>query len=298
MEDKEVLTNYLIPGGELKEKFNKLIEWFKRVEGPIIVSFSGGVDSSVVLTTAILALGRENIIAVTAVSPTYPEEDLYWAREIASLLNVKHIFVESDELKDQNFIVNPFNRCYYCKKSLAKLLLNIARKFNAKTLVDGTNASDLNTHRPGYLAFKEEGVRSPLAEVGITKDEVRLLAKALGLPNWDKPPMACLASRIPYGEVITVEKLKRIAKAEEIVKKLTGVSLVRVRDHGYIARIEVYPNERRKFFNEKLMDSIVLELQKLGYKYVTLDLLGYRSGSLDELLPKKIIPTQTEPVNT
>jgi uncharacterized protein len=176
--------------------------------------------------------------------------------------------------------------------------LDIAKKLNAKAIVDGTNASDLNTHRPRYLAFKEEGVRSPLAEVGVTKDEVRLLAKALGLPNWDKPPMACLASRIPYGERITVEKLKRISEAEKIVKTLTGVKLVRVRDHGYMARIEVGRDERKKFFNENIMDKIVEELQKLGYKYVALDLYGYRSGSLDELLPKKVIPTQIEPINT
>ncbi|MCC6058438.1 MAG: ATP-dependent sacrificial sulfur transferase LarE [Desulfurococcaceae archaeon] len=292
MEIKEISIDYSVLGSDLKKKFDKLIEWFKIVGGPIVVSFSGGVDSSVVLATAVYAIGRENVVAVTAISPTYPEEDLYWAKEIAKILNVKHILIESDELEDPNFISNPFNRCYYCKKSLSKSLLEIAKKLNAKVIVDGTNASDLNTHRPGYLAFREKGIRSPLAEVGITKDETRLLAKALGLPNWDKPPMACLASRIPYGEIITVEKLKRIAEAEKIVKKLTGVSLVRVRDHGYIARIEVYPNERRKFFNEKVMDSVALELQKLGYRYVTLDLLGYRSGSLDELLPKKIIPTQ------
>jgi uncharacterized protein len=298
MESKVILIEHSILGDELKNKFDKLIEWFKTVGKPIIVSFSGGVDSSVVLAVAVLALGRENVVAVTAISPTYPEEDLYWAKEIVKIFDVKHILIESDELENPNFVFNPFNRCYYCKKSLAKALLDIAKKLNAKAIVDGTNASDLNTHRPGYLAFKEKGVRSPLAEVGVTKDEVRLLAKALGLPNWDKPPMACLASRIPYGETITVEKLKRIAEAEKIVKKLTGVSLVRVRDHGYIARIEVYPNERRKFFDEKVMDSIALELQKLGYKYVTLDLLGYRSGSLDELLPKKVIPTQIEPINT
>ena len=270
----------------------KLIEWYRSVGGPIIVSYSGGVDSSVVLAVAVLALGRDNVVAVTALSPTYPEEDLYWAKKIVGIFNVEHILVESSELNDPNFVANPPNRCYFCKKSLAKELFEIAKRFNARAIVDGTNASDLSTHRPGLLAFREAGVRSPLAEVGITKEEVRVLAKAINLPNWDKPPMACLASRIPYGEKITIEKLRRVSEAEIIVKRLTGAAIVRVRDHGYIARIEVDRNERRKFFSEEVMDKIAMELQKLGYRYVTLDLLGYRSGSLDELLPKKIIPKE------
>ncbi|MDK6028079.1 ATP-dependent sacrificial sulfur transferase LarE [Ignisphaera sp. 4213-co] len=279
---------------ELRAKFEKLLNWFRDIGGPVVVAFSGGVDSSVVLAAATLALGKNNVIAVTAVSPTYPEDDLHWAKKIASILDVKHVFVESNELQNPYFVANPPNRCYFCKKSLSKELKDVANKFNAKTIVDGTNFSDLATHRPGYLAFKEEGVRSPLAEVGITKDEARLLAKALGLPNWSKPPMACLASRIPYGEQITVEKLRRVAEAEKIVKNLAGVTIIRVRDHGHIARIEVGRDERRKFFNEELMDRIAQELQKLGYKYVTLDLLGYRSGSMDEVLSKKIIPLQKQ----
>uniref|UniRef100_A0A7C5TJS5 ATP-dependent sacrificial sulfur transferase LarE n=1 Tax=Ignisphaera aggregans TaxID=334771 RepID=A0A7C5TJS5_9CREN len=281
-----------IPSDEVREKFSKLIEWYRSVGGPVIVSYSGGVDSSVVLATAVFALGSNNVVAVTAISPTYPEEDFLWAKKIAEMFNVEHILVESSELSDPNFVANPPNRCYFCKKSLVKELLKVAEKYRAKAIVDGTNASDISSHRPGYLAFRESGVRSPLAEIGFTKEEVRVLAKALNLPNWDKPPMACLASRIPYGEQITIEKLNRIAKAESIVKKLTGVALVRVRDHGYIARIEVARNERGKFFSEDIMDKIAEELQKLGYRYVALDLYGYRSGSLDELLPKKIIPRE------
>jgi uncharacterized protein len=281
----------------IREKFLKLIEWYRSVGGPVIVSYSGGVDSSVVLATAVLALSSSNVVAVTAVSPTYPEEDFLWAKKIAEMFNVEHILVESSELCDPNFIANPPNRCYFCKKSLAKELLRVAERYRAKAIVDGTNASDITSHRPGYLAFRESGVRSPLAEIGLTKEEVRVLAETLNLPNWDKPPMACLASRIPYGEPITVEKLNRISKAENIVKKLAGVALVRVRDHGYIARIEVARNERRKFFSEDIMDKIAEELQKLGYRYVTLDLYGYRSGSLDELLPKKIIPKEIDKDN-
>ncbi len=271
-------------GSEARDKFLKLIEWFKGVGGPVIVAFSGGVDSSVVLAGAVLALGNSNVIAVTAVSPTYPEEDIEWAKRIANILNVRHIFVESKEFQDLNFIANPPNRCYFCKKSLSRELKEIAKKFNAKTIVDGTNVSDLTDYRPGYTAFKEEGIRSPLIEIGLAKEEVRVLAKALSLPNWNKPPMACLASRIPYGEPISIERLRRIAEAEKIVKRLTGASLVRVRDHGHIARIEIERSERRKFFDENIMDRVAQELKKLGYKYITLDLYGYRSGSLNELL--------------
>jgi len=263
--------------GGVREKFLSLFNWFKSVERPVLVAFSGGVDSSVVLAVASLALGRDSVIAVTATSPIHHEEDLLWAKRIAEILAVRHVIIESRELEDTNFISNPPNRCYFCKKDLAEELSKVAREFGAKTIVDGTNASDLNSYRPGLLAFAEAGVRSPLADAGITKDEVREIAKALKLPNWDRPPMSCLATRIPHGERITIEKLERIAEAEKVVKILTGARLVRVRDHGYIARIEVGKDERKRFFNENIMDKLAEELQKLGYKYVMLDLYGYRS---------------------
>ncbi|RLG89105.1 MAG: ATP-dependent sacrificial sulfur transferase LarE [Thermoprotei archaeon] len=272
---------------ELRTKFRNLINWYKSVNGPVLVAFSGGVDSSVALAVAVLVLGSSNVIAVTAISPTYPEEDLEWARKITKLLGVKHAIIKTNELEDPNFVSNPPIRCYFCKKSLVNHLLKLAKEYKAKVIIDGTNASDLKTHRPGYLALKEAGIRTPLAEVDLTKRDIRLLAKALGLPNWDKPSMACLASRIPYGEIITLEKLKRIANAEKIVKRITGVKQLRVRDHGYIARIEVGRDERRKFFNEEVMDRVAQELIKLGYKFVTLDLLGYRQGSLDTLISDK-----------
>ncbi len=278
---------------ELRDKFEKLIKWYKSKGGPVVVAFSGGVDSSLALATAALALGSDKVIAVTAISPTYPTEDLQWAKRIARMLNVKHILIETNELADPNFVKNSPERCYFCKKSLINQLAKVAEKYNARAIIDGTNASDLIGHRPGFLALKEAGVHSPLAEAGITKDEVRLLAKALGLPNWNKPSMACLASRIPYGETITAERLQRIAKAEKIIKELTGVHQLRVRDHGYIARIEVGRDERRKFFDEELMDKVAQALIRLGYKFVTLDLLGYRSGSLDTLLTRKIVPKET-----
>jgi len=271
----------------VKEKFLRLLNWFKSVKGPVIVAFSGGVDSSVVLAVAVLALGKDSVIAVTATSPIYPDEDLMWVKRVVEALGVKHVYVENDILNNTDFINNPPNRCYLCKKNLAEKLNKLANMFNAKAIVDGTNASDLSSYRPGLKALMEAGIKSPLIDVGITKDEVREIAKALNLPNWDRAPMACLVTRIPYGERITVEKLKRISEAEKIVKTLTEVKLVRVRDHGYMARIEVGRDERKKFFNENIMDKIVEELQKLGYKYVALDLYGYRSGSLDELILKK-----------
>jgi uncharacterized protein len=165
--------------GGVREKFLGLFNWFKSVERPVLVAFSGGVDSSVVLAVASLALGRDSVIAVTATSPIHHEEDLLWAKRIAEILAVRHVIIESRELEDTNFISNPPNRCYFCKKDLAEELSKVAREFGAKTIVDGTNASDLNSYRPGLLAFAEAGVRSPLADAGITKDEVREIAKAL-----------------------------------------------------------------------------------------------------------------------
>ncbi|RLE57319.1 MAG: ATP-dependent sacrificial sulfur transferase LarE [Thermoprotei archaeon] len=268
----------------LLSKFRNLVNWFRKCGGPIIIAFSGGVDSSVVLKVAILALGLNNVIAVTCTSPLQPPEDLEWARKVASSLGVRHVMIEVNVLNDPEFIRNTPDRCYHCKKMLIRSMKEVATRFGAIAVVDGTNASDLKLRRPGYRALLEENVKSPLAEVGVTKDEVRELARALELPNWNRPSMACLATRIPYGEAITLERLRRIAKAERIVKELTGVAQIRVRDHGYIARIEVGRDERWKFFNCEVMDRVARELMKLGYRYVTLDLLGYRSGSMDELL--------------
>ncbi|MDW8085618.1 MAG: ATP-dependent sacrificial sulfur transferase LarE [Ignisphaera sp.] len=268
-------------------KLMKLVDWFRNTSAPVLVAFSGGVDSSVVLATAVLSLGREEVTAATAASPIHTEEDLEWSRRIASALRVRHIVFETSELSDPNFTQNPADRCYFCKKHIAGSLMDIARRIGARIVVEGTNASDLNSYRPGLSAVREAGIRSPLAEVGLTKSEVRMVAKALGLPNWSRPPMACLATRVPYGDLITAEKLRRIAEAERVVRSIANVSLVRVRDHGAIARIEVDPTERRKLFSEEVMDRIAVELRKLGYSYAALDLLGYRTGSLDEVLPKR-----------
>lgn len=276
--------------GSAAEKLAKLEEWFRGRGGPVVVAFSGGVDSSVVVAAAARALSPSNVYAVTAESPLYPRSELEWARKVAELLGVNHVIVDSNELEDESFASNPPLRCYFCKKELARKLKEVAARVGAKVIVDGTNSEDLSGHRPGYLAFREEGIHSPLAELGFTKSDTRQVAKLLDLPNWDKPSTACLASRIPYGQRITPERLKRIEAAEAAVRTLTGARQVRVRDHGDIARIEVGREERRLFFSEEVMDRVAEELKLLGWRYVALDLEGYRSGSMDESLKEKVVP--------
>ncbi len=264
-------------------KFMRLVNWFRSIDGKVMVMFSGGVDSSVVLSTATAVLGTSRVVAVTFSMPIVDEEDLYWSSEIAKSLGVERIVIEVDILSEKEFVSNPVDRCYVCKRKMVEKLNEYIDLLDIDVVINGTNASDLHTYRPGYRALREYGVRSPLAEIGITKEDSREIAKAFNLPNWSRASSSCLATRIPYGSPITLEKIVRIAKAERIIKDLTGLSLVRVRDHGNIARIEVDRNERRKFFSEELMDRVARELNRLGYRYVTLDLNGYRSGSFDTL---------------
>lgn len=244
------------------------------------MAFSGGVDSSVVAAAAKEALGGESVYAVTAESPTFPGGELEEAKRLASLLKVRHVIVETRELENPLFVANDLNRCYYCKKELAAALKQVASSVGADVIVDGSNADDVGDHRPGMRALHEEGVRSPLLELGVGKAEVRRIAARLGLPNADKPPMACLATRIPFGQEITAERLRRIAAAEAYVKKTLRVRQLRVRDHGDLARIEVGGDERGSFFDVKIMDDVAEKLRELGFKYVTLDLLGYGQGPL------------------
>jgi uncharacterized protein len=272
----------------LKRKMEKVISKLKE-KGSVLVALSGGVDSSLVAKLAKIALG-DKVLAVTADSMTLPPGELEEAKKIAKEIGVKHLIIQVNELSNPNFAENPPERCYYCKKELISELKRIAREHNLAAIVDGTNAEDLKGHRPGALALIEEGVFSPLADVGLTKNDVRKLAKMLGLSTAEKPSMACLSSRFPYLQRITQEKLRRVAEAEKTIKQLTGIKELRVRDHGDIARVEVGRNERKLLYNEQLMDTIAGKLKALGFKYVTMDLQGYRSGSMDELLERKIIP--------
>lgn len=242
-----------------------------------VVAFSGGVDSSLVCAVAHEVLG-ERVIAVTAVSHTYPPDEIDVAKEVANRIGIKHTIIHTDELDDPKFVANPIDRCYLCKGELLGKLEEIRQKFGFKNILDGTNHDDLSDFRPGFRALEEFGVISPLALSGIGKEEVRQLAAKYDLPNFDKPANPCLASRIPFGCPITQESLERIAKAEKFVKSL-GFRIVRVRDHGDLASIEVEKSELKKAF--KLKNDMEKNLKGLGYRFVTLDLEGYRSGSLN-----------------
>lgn len=271
--------------GFLKALLERLINWFNDKDS-VLVAFSGGVDSTLVAYAAYKALGSRSL-AVTADSATLPPGELEDAIKIASFIGIKHRVVKVNELSNDEFVKNPPDRCYYCKRSLLKMLSKIAEEEGLKVIVDGSNADDYRDFRPGLKALEEFKVRSPLAEIGLSKTDVRMISKIVRLPTADKPSMACLASRIPYGMEVTYEKLRRISEAETYIRQLTGVKQLRVRDHGDIARIEVGKNERRVFFDENVMDVIWNKLRSLGYAYVTLDLYGYRSGSLNEAILRK-----------
>jgi uncharacterized protein len=277
---KEAISDCVLSlsNDRIKEKLERLRQKIAE-RGNLLIAFSGGVDSSLLTRVAYDVLS-EKALAVTLDSETLPRSELEHARKIAKTIGVKHIIVPSSELRNEEFVKNPPNRCYYCKKGSAKILKHIASYNGINSIADGVNRSDLDEHRPGIKACDEEGVWHPLAEVGITKSEVRILAKEIGLSNWNKPSMACLSSRIPYGERITGEKLKMIEDAEEVLKSL-GFSQIRVRKHGDIARIELLEDEMKKLFG--LKEKVIKELRRIGFKYITLDLEGYRSGSMDEV---------------
>ena len=273
---------------DTSEKFLQLVQWFKG-HNRAIVALSGGVDSSVVAAVANLCLG-DNALGVSANTATTPVEEIEAATDIAKKIGIAHRIIVYDDLANIKIVQNQPDRCYHCRRELSSELNKIAVEESFDLILDGTNADDLNMHRPGAVALREAGVRSPLAEVGLRKSEIRSIAKGLGLPNAERPSNACLASRFPYGQLITKIAVSRVAQAEKFIREISGIGQLRVRDHDGIARLEIEQNERKYLFDENLMDTIGEKLHSLGYKYVTLDLIGYRTGSLNEQLEKQIIP--------
>lgn len=275
MNDKNNINNTLA-----QEKLQVLQEELRRL-GSVLVAFSGGVDSTFLLQVAHLTLG-EKALALTARSGVVPQRDLREAEAFCAKYGIRHLYFDFDELAVPGFAENPPDRCYICKKTLFSNFLRIAKEHGA-VLCEGSNMDDLGDYRPGLKALAELDVHSPLRVAQLSKAEIRLLSHELQLPTWDKPSFACLASRFVYGERITAEKLAAVDKAEQLLWEL-GFKQFRVRVHGNLARIEVLPDELQRALAEPVRSTLHNKLQEYGFDYVTLDLLGYRTGSMNEIL--------------
>ena len=249
----------------------------------VAVAYSGGIDSTLVLKISHDCLG-EQAVGITAVSPSLPARELEQAQAIARQIGARHILIHSREVEDLRYLENTPSRCYFCKSEVYTQLVQHASQLGIHTLVDGTNADDADDHRPGLQAARQHGVRSPLQEAGFSKEEIRQLGRQLGLPNWDKPAAACLSSRIPYGTLISLETLSQVEQAERILHDL-GLGQLRVRHHDQIARIEVEAVDFDRLLANR--QAIVASFRQIGYQYVTLDLAGFRSGSMNEVLHKQ-----------
>ena len=265
----------------LEQKLGQLKTIFAEMEQALI-AYSGGVDSTLVAKIAYDVLG-DRAIAVTAVSPSLLPEELEDAQVQAAEIGITHKIIDTHEMDNPNYTANPVNRCYFCKSELHDTLKPLATQLGYPYVVDGVNADDLRDYRPGIQAAKERGVRSPLAEVGVTKAEVRQLSQQLSLPWWDKPAQPCLSSRFPYGEEITITKLQRVGRAEIYLRRL-GWQNLRVRSDGDTARIELSPEKIKEFVLTMDLQAVVAAFQSYGFVYVTLDLEGYRSGKLNQVL--------------
>ena len=249
----------------------------------VAVAFSGGVDSTFVLKCAVDTLGRDNVLAVTGASDSVASAEMEDARRLAKHIGAEHIVVETREFEDENYLANPTNRCYYCKTELYTRMAELLAPRGQFVIVNGTNADDLGDYRPGLTAAGEHSVRAPCAELGLTKSEIRILSAEMGLPTHDKPAAPCLSSRVQYGEAITPEKLRMIERGEAFLRSL-GLRECRVRHHDKLARIEVPPDEIARLAAPEVRAKIDAAFREIGYLYVTLDLRGFRSGSMNEVI--------------
>ncbi len=264
---------------ENMEKLKKFIQQYDKVA----VAFSGGVDSSFLLRAACEAIGRENVIAITLKAAVNPEHEVAEAVALAEQAGARHIVIPVDVMSIPGFAENPPDRCYICKTAIFERIITEAQSHDIDVIFDGTNADDDNDYRPGMKALRELGVISPLKACGMGKKEIRQLSMEMGISTWDKPSMACLASRVPYNEPITEEKLRLVGRAEGLLQKM-GFKQFRVRCHGNIARVEIAPEEMPKVLDMAVLKKISDELKDMGFQYVTLDMQGYRTGSLNETL--------------
>lgn len=267
---------------ELLAKERALVEYLRSLES-VVVGYSGGVDSTYLAAVAVEALGRERVLAVLGRSPSVDADLFERAREIANQAGVPLLVVDTHELEDPRYAANPTNRCYFCKSELWSTLLPLARERGFAAVVDGTNAEDVTDYRPGTRAAVERGVRSPLADLGFRKSEIRALSRRRGLPTWSQPSSPCLASRLPYGVAVTAERLGQIGEAERRLRALGITGDLRVRHHGELARVELSPDVLDRWFTEAGLQAIRDQVAPVGFARVAIDLRGFRSGSLNVL---------------